>query len=32
MLPTVTSIIDNKSIQNSLQTLLSGGSNQLDNA
>jgi outer membrane protein len=33
MLPTVTaSIIDNKSIQNSSQTLLSGGSNQLDNA
>ena len=33
MFPTVTaSIVDNKSIQNSSQTLLSGGSNQLDNA
>jgi hypothetical protein len=33
MLPIVTaSVVDNKSVQNSSQTLLSGGSNQLDNA
>jgi outer membrane protein len=33
MLPTVTaSVVDNNSVQNSSQTLLSGGSNQLDNA
>jgi outer membrane protein len=33
MLPAVTaSLVDNNSIQNSSQTLLSGGSNQLDNA
>jgi outer membrane protein TolC len=33
MLPILTaSVVDNKSVQNSSQTLLSGGSNQLDNA
>lgn len=33
MLPTVTaSVVDNNSVQNSSQTLQSGGSNQLDNA